>query len=69
MINQYVEIRCADGSVHRGLLTHIDEHHAYLQSNTTPYNSPGLFAWGWSGWGFPIAFAAIVAILAIGLLW
>ncbi|MFT8316675.1 MAG: hypothetical protein ABF651_00215 [Sporolactobacillus sp.] len=70
LLNQNVEIRCADGSVHRGILTHFDDRNAYLQSSPNGIDNPGLFFWGWGGnWGFPIAFASIVAILALGLFW
>lgn len=69
LINQSVEIRCHDGSVHRGVLTHVDGQNAYLRpSEDFGYDGPGLFVWGW-GWGTPIALASIAAILAIGFLW
>lgn len=69
LLNQSVEIRCHDGSVHRGVLTHVDGRNAYLQMSGDPgLDSPGLFLWGW-GWGFPIALASIATILAIGFFW
>ncbi|WP_100487930.1 hypothetical protein [Sporolactobacillus pectinivorans] len=70
LVNQSVEIRCHDGSVHRGVLTRVDDRYAYLQVPGDPpgLDSPGLFVWGW-GWGAPIALASIAAILAIGFFW
>ncbi|MCO7176240.1 hypothetical protein ACFP7A_10170 [Sporolactobacillus kofuensis] len=70
LINQPVEIRCRDGSVHRGVLTRVDEHHAYLQpAGMDSDNNPGLFMWGSWGWGVPIALASIVTLLALGFFW
>lgn len=70
LVNQPVEIRCHDGSVHRGMLTRVDERTAYLQpAGSVLSNSPGLFLWGSGGWGYPIALASIAAILAIGFFW
>lgn len=69
LLNQSVEIRCHDGSVHRGILTHVDDRHAYLQMpGDHGFENPGLFVWGWN-WGFPIALASIAAIVALGFLW
>ncbi|WP_010631240.1 hypothetical protein [Sporolactobacillus vineae] len=67
LLNQSVEIRCHDGSVHRGILTHVDDRHAYLQmqGGNSDFDHPGLFVWGW-GRGFPIALASIAAIVALG---
>ncbi|GAY75765.1 hypothetical protein [Sporolactobacillus inulinus] len=70
MLNQPVEIRCYDGSIHRGILTHVDRTNAYLQMPDANFTSnPGLFLWGGYGWGFPVALASIAAILALGFLW
>ncbi|MET1249653.1 MULTISPECIES: hypothetical protein [Sporolactobacillus] len=70
LVNQPVEIRCNDGSVHRGVLTRVDERNAYLQpAGSDMSNNPGLFLWGGWGWGYPIALASIAAILALGFLW
>ncbi|RYM06295.1 hypothetical protein EWH99_02905 [Sporolactobacillus sp. THM7-7] len=72
LVNQPVEIRCRDGSVHRGTLTKVDDRFAYVQPFEPGLNDgPGLFVWGYGygGFGVPIALTAIVAIAAIGLFW
>ncbi|RYL90359.1 hypothetical protein EWI07_11970 [Sporolactobacillus sp. THM7-4] len=70
LVNQSVEIRCHDGSVHRGILTRVDDRFAYIQPvNPGGLDGPGTFVWGYVGWGYPIALASIAAILAIGLFW
>lgn len=69
LVNQSVEIRCHDGTVHRGVLTKVDDRNAYIQpADGIGYDGPGMFVWGW-GFGFPIALASIAAILAIGFFW
>lgn len=77
LVNQNVEIRCRDGSTHRGVLCRVDDRFAYIR----PYESrpefndgPGLFLWGWGpasfgGGEYAVALTSIVAILAIGLFW
>ncbi|GGL62575.1 hypothetical protein [Sporolactobacillus putidus] len=69
LVNQCVEIRCHDGSIHRGMLTRIDGRNVYIQPlDGVRSDGPGMFVWGW-GWGFPIALASIAAITAIALFW
>ncbi|WP_353947771.1 hypothetical protein ABNN70_10715 [Sporolactobacillus sp. Y61] len=69
LLNQCVEIRCHDGSVHRGTLNHVDGQFAYLTpEEDIGHDGPGLFLWGW-GWGVPVALASIAAIFALGFLW
>lgn len=73
-VNQAVEITCHDGTVHRGIITKVDERHVYIQplegAKDGLADGPGVFAWGWGfGWGYPVALASIAAILAIGLFW
>ncbi|MDN3953845.1 hypothetical protein [Sporolactobacillus laevolacticus] len=70
LVNQPVEIRCHDGSVHRGVLSRVDDRNVYIQSaGGNSLSGPGLFLWGGWGWGFPIALASIAAIVALGFLW
>ncbi|WKB34659.1 hypothetical protein QS257_11810 [Terrilactibacillus sp. S3-3] len=71
-INKAVEIRCHDGTIHRGVVTKVDERHVYLQPldgmKDGFADGPGVFVFGF-GFGIPIALASIAAIAAIGLFW
>ncbi|MCL1631769.1 hypothetical protein M3N64_07380 [Sporolactobacillus sp. CPB3-1] len=70
LLNQPVEIRCHNGSVHRGVLTHVDDRYAYVQPQSSGLSgNPGLFLWRDYGWGYPVALASIAVILALGLFW
>ncbi|MFC7392875.1 hypothetical protein [Scopulibacillus cellulosilyticus] len=61
-LNKAVEIRCHDGTIHRGVVTNVDQQHVYLRPlDGDGVDGPGVYAWGW-GWGFPIALASIAAI-------
>ncbi|TCP29164.1 hypothetical protein EV207_11289 [Scopulibacillus darangshiensis] len=62
-MNQSVEIRCQDGTVHRGTITKVDGSHVYLQpiDGGDGVDGPGVYYFGY-GFGFPIALAAIASI-------
>ncbi|MBM7645630.1 hypothetical protein JOD45_001848 [Scopulibacillus daqui] len=62
-LNKAVEIRCHDGTVHRGIITKVDPTHVYLRPlDGDGADGPGVYAWGWAYWGIPIALASIAAI-------
>ncbi|TCP27075.1 hypothetical protein EV207_11853 [Scopulibacillus darangshiensis] len=72
-INKSVEITCYDGTVHRGVLTRVDESNVYIQpfdkvGEEGPMDDSGTFAWGW-GLGLPVAVTAIAAIVAWPFIW
>ncbi|GGH77357.1 hypothetical protein JOD43_001346 [Pullulanibacillus pueri] len=67
-MNKAVEIRCLDGTVHRGIVKHVDQQNVYLAplNNASGGQGPGLYFWGWGwGWGFPVALASIAALTAL----
>lgn len=54
-----VEIRTRDGRVHRGIITHVDNHRVYLRPLGGGRGYGWGWGWGWGGFGLGIALGAI----------
>lgn len=59
-----VEIRCHDGSVHRGIIERVDRQKVYLRPLDGGGCGPGLFFWGFgiAGLGIGIALGSIATL-------
>ncbi len=64
-----VEIRCHDGSVHRGIIDRVDHEKVYLRPLDGGIGGPGVFFWGFGlglAIGIPLGAIATLAFLPWG---